>query len=573
MKKTCKKILSLVLCLTMVISMAAVMGVVGFADDDTVYTTADGNFSYRAYQDVTEYDDDNNPVSWVNTIEIVKYLGTDTEVTVPDSIPGLDNYAVLVLGSEAFANNADVTAVTLPDSLKVIDDRAFINCTALADVTMPDSVETIAGYAFYGCSALTFLHLPESLKYIGDCAFQNCAALTGNGYLPSTVPNVDGEYDNIPSLIIPAGVTYLGSNAFENCAALIRVVLPEGLREVLTGTFTGCAALERVEIPASVVYIGSAFNGAFKSHSNVSETNPVLIIKSPHCTIEDSPEIDIHVVWYGLEHYAVDAYVTDLNERRFQALYGDESHLIQNRQDLYQIKFVPLTDYTPVGHELRSEVTEPTCTTVGYTTYFCTCEEFADQKFVVDYVAALGHALGDPSIVPATCTDIGVITRTCGRCGYVSRTQQPALGHDWQPYISVTDTCNEDGITYDLCSRCGAKQNYKKFYHTGHLYDYANGEVVQEWEECATDGITIYTCTACGDQITETKPAHPDANNDYYCDVCEEYIGTSDLTPDKTCTCSCHSQLRITAFFYKIKLFVWKLFKVNKVCECGVAHY
>ncbi len=42
--------------------------------------------------------------------------------------------------------------------------------------------------------------------------------------------------------------------------------------------------------------------------------------------------------------------------------------------------------------------------------------------------------------------------------------------------------------------------------------------------------------------------------------------------PSATCTHICHKG-GISAFFYKIARFFWKLFKTNKYCSCGAAHY
>ena len=42
--------------------------------------------------------------------------------------------------------------------------------------------------------------------------------------------------------------------------------------------------------------------------------------------------------------------------------------------------------------------------------------------------------------------------------------------------------------------------------------------------------------------------------------------------PYATCNHICHKG-GISAFFYKIARFFWKLFKTNKYCSCGAAHY
>ena len=52
-----------------------------------------------------------------------------------------------------------LTAVTLPNSLRIIKDRAFFHCHDLKSITLPESLTTIADSAFSGCYNLTFVSL------------------------------------------------------------------------------------------------------------------------------------------------------------------------------------------------------------------------------------------------------------------------------------------------------------------------------------------------------------------------------------------------------------------------------
>ena len=54
-------------------------------------------------------------------------------------------------------------------------------------------------------------------------------------------------------------------------------------------------------------------------------------------------------------------------------------------------------------HAFQPEITEPTCTQMGYTTYTCEC----GQSYIDDYVDAVGHSYADDS------------DTTCDRCGAV----------------------------------------------------------------------------------------------------------------------------------------------------------
>ncbi len=47
---------------------------------------------------------------------------------------------------------------------------------------------------------------------------------------------------------------------------------------------------------------------------------------------------------------------------------------------------------------------------------------------------------------------------------------------------------------------------------------------------------------------------------------------TPDEPTDDTCDHMCH-KTGFVGFIWKIVQFFWKLFRMNPVCECGVAHY
>ena len=61
---------------------------------------------------------------------------------------------------------------------------------------------------------------------------------------------------------------------------------------------------------------------------------------------------------------------------------------------------------------------------------------------------------------------------------------------------------------------------------------------------------------------------------DHFCKfvIAEEAEPEKPSNPSSTCSHICHKG-GISAFFYKIARFFWKLFKIKKFCTCGVAHY
>ena len=85
-----------------------------------------------------------------NRTELIAYIGTAMEVTIPSS--------VTTIGNRAFSYCTSLTSVTIPDGVTSIGDNAFSGCSSLTSVTIPSSVTTIGSMAFSYCSMLTEIH-------------------------------------------------------------------------------------------------------------------------------------------------------------------------------------------------------------------------------------------------------------------------------------------------------------------------------------------------------------------------------------------------------------------------------
>jgi len=65
-----------------------------------------------------------------------------------------NNLPVTEIANKAF-NGTQITAVTIPDSVKTIRGSAFLDCASLTSVTIGKGVTEIEAYAFRGCAKLT----------------------------------------------------------------------------------------------------------------------------------------------------------------------------------------------------------------------------------------------------------------------------------------------------------------------------------------------------------------------------------------------------------------------------------
>lgn len=166
-------------------------------------------------------------------------------------------------------------------------------------------------------------------------------------------------------------------------------------------------------------------------------------------------------------------------------------------------------------HDYQAEVTAPTCTEQGYTTY--TCPEDGDS-YVGNYVPALGHAPAEAvreNETAATCSGGGYYDSViyCSRCGEeLSREKVTvdATGHS--PAVAVREnesaaTCvlagSYDSVVY--CAVCGEELSRETVTveASGHAWD--EGAVRTE-ATCAQAGEVVYTCTLCGETRTESVP-------------------------------------------------------------------
>lgn len=160
-------------------------------------------------------------------IFINNYLGSDTDIEIPDAI---DEKPVVSFAS-TFSNNKDIVSVTVGSFIKEIPDRAFIGCTSLARVTLPEGLTKIGDSAFSGCRALTDIYIPSTLKSIGNEAFAYCTSLEKTE--------------------LNEGLQSLGDDLFAS-SGVIEVTLPSTLKTVGDGMFNMASKITRLNFTGSL---------------------------------------------------------------------------------------------------------------------------------------------------------------------------------------------------------------------------------------------------------------------------------------------------------------------------------
>ena len=143
-------------------------------------------------------------------------------------------------------------------------------------------------------------------------------------------------------------------------------------------------------------------------------------------------------------------------------------------------------------------IVEGSCTTPGSVRRDCRVCGYSD----IITIPATGHNYGE--IVyekEPDCEHGSRGYKVCASCGYKQTLDYiPALGHSYISRVTRAATCTEDGIVTYTCTRCG--DSYEVTTHAEHHY-----ELTVKAATCTKDGASVYTCSVCGDAYSETIPA------------------------------------------------------------------
>lgn len=276
-----KKILSIILALTMVITAFSASTIGASADTtapapfvtvdhvDYMLEKSNGQYFYSAmtFFDSIDYAlvaTEINIASEIDGVPVtsIRKLVTDGETipSVPDvkksnSTNFFERYYqnISIKGHGITGLGQNVTKINIPDSIKEIGWFAFKGFSKLKALDIPDGVESIGYGAFEGCKSLKSITLPSKVTYIPTNAFKDCQSLSA----------VD----------IKGDVKIISSNAFLNCKSLKSINLPENLKWIGSRAFQN-TGLTSITIPATVTRVGygeDSYAAAFKNCRNLTK--------------------------------------------------------------------------------------------------------------------------------------------------------------------------------------------------------------------------------------------------------------------------------------------------------------
>lgn len=184
-------------------------------------------------------------------------------------------------------------------------------------------------------------------------------------------------------------------------------------------------------------------------------------------------------------------------------IYCDRCGVLRDTESKHIIDYAKGHDYE--GTE--EYFIKPTCTESGIVLYTCKiCQNIAK-----DTVKPMGH-LYDVEYtvdVPATCLELGSESRHCTRTGCDAKFDKreiAPLGHLWNESDTITvPTCTQGGLISKSCERCQAKED-KHLEALGHAF--ADTFTVDVPPTCHSEGSKSRHCIRCEERKdTVTMPA------------------------------------------------------------------
>ncbi len=210
---------------------------------------------------------------------LTDYRGPGGEVTLPEGVREL-GYGAL--------GGAEITALTLPESLEELGDMAFMGLASLERIALHRGIRRIGSMAFYGCASLREIEIPEGVEEIAARAFSGCGELV-RVLLPGTLREIgSGAFSGcgkLREIALPEGLEVLGQVAFTDCGALPEIALPESLRSIGDNAFNACEGLALITLPEEVEKVGYAPFAYCRAAARLRRWNPCHSALLQNCAL------------------------------------------------------------------------------------------------------------------------------------------------------------------------------------------------------------------------------------------------------------------------------------------------
>lgn len=282
-----------------------------------------------------------------NTVTLVGYIGSATEVTVPSTIEveGKE-FTVTTIGVEAdsswdgaFGHESDITSIVLPTTITSIGDYAFAYCSNLTNISIPSGILSIGRSPFSSCNKLVYNEYSNGY-YLGNAENKHVILCD---VIDTSVQTFDIHDD----------CKIIGEETFLDCASMTQISVPDGIVNI--GNNSGNSSNMFYDL-ANLTYYEYA-NGYYLGN----ETNKYLILVD---MIDDSvTEFEIHssckilasqsVGWSDIASIVIPENVTSIGGYSFYACaylstITIDSALVASNES-YLKKLLPYFGYSTGG--------------------------------------------------------------------------------------------------------------------------------------------------------------------------------------------------------------------------------
>lgn len=201
--------------------MIGICGKVLAVDTQTATSTINGvtvNWEYEV-----------NESNQIENLKCTNPTDLAGNITIPST---LDGKTVISLKNESF-KGANITGLTIPNTLKSIGYGSFSNCANLSSVNL-GQLEKISFDVFKNCPKLTTVTIPKTL-------------ISG----PTNVGGVFTGTTNLTSVIFENGLTQIPDGILRNCTGITKVTIPSSVTKINECAFQN-SGLTEITIPSSV---------------------------------------------------------------------------------------------------------------------------------------------------------------------------------------------------------------------------------------------------------------------------------------------------------------------------------
>ncbi|MBQ3135871.1 MAG: leucine-rich repeat domain-containing protein [Clostridia bacterium] len=555
---------------------------------------------------------------------ISAYAFSNSQVTTI-SIPS----SVKKIGKCAFYETYALKNVIIPYGVETIGDYAFHYCVSLEKIVLPDSVRSVGIGVFSNCCGVEVYYTGSQEQWNNVSGYESIASGRMNYNYCKNHTNTEARDEITPTCVESGCSAGVFCNICGYRVSGMDFMKPVRHTDALyDGVCDICGdSASDVHSDKEIRYY-TRKNDALRYIPEKTGTFKLDIVYS-------SVNVQTFVYIYDVENqtylYSDDTWEGDISVD----LFAGKTYLIECEYEESQLGYIDIK--LRLQHEHANTVyyseTVPTCTKSGYTdgVYCNDCDKWIQGHSEID---SLGHNYDKTVINPGSCTEEYVVHFKCKVCGY-EITEFYGLKHNYDDdsvckdcgyrYVEWEeqfDTTNQIKVRYEstafeygtnLVVEKGQNANFvfEERYGKYISYDISfvlNGEKVQP-NGNVTVKIPIPTdfsaenCVIYYVDVNGNKTLIPSRYEDGYIvfetDHFSEYVLVDESSaiggatepseptdpdepttepdepnePDTSdCTHMCHKS-GFMGFIWKIVQFFWKLFKINPVCECGMAHY